>query len=78
MRDVVMHILQIDGETQYLAILALHGYSVSHETEPDVNVVDAMAEAFDDRRSPNGTRGRRSEIKVIRTKVLCITLLCLM
>src|SRR6185312_5310133 len=47
MRDVVMHMLQIDGKTQYLAILERHGnVRRLHETKPDVNVVNAMAEAF--------------------------------
>jgi hypothetical protein len=39
--------LQIDGETQYLATLSVVGMSgVCMKPEP-TNVVDAMAEAFD-------------------------------
>ena len=48
MRDVIMHMLHVGGEPQHLTILERQrDVRCLHEAEPDVDVIDAVAEAFD-------------------------------
>src|SRR5215469_4630803 len=48
MGDVIVHLMQIDLEAPYLATLERHGnVRRLHEAEPDLDVMDAVAQGFD-------------------------------
>ena len=78
MRNIIVHVLQIGGEPQHLAVLERQrDIRRLHEAEPHVDVIDAVAEAFDrvplperNSRPPVGDEGHQHQGLVHHAVVL--------